>query len=127
MSKSTYIPDGWSVIKLTFKEDRESLYRIFGCWHGDFTTGDKWKLSSGFTDLEKISLENDILTIQQSSGSVYELPSTRQDSISLYCRGVLNALIDDMSSRQGLVTSVSVCNVDLSSVDTIKKSLISNE
>ncbi|GAB7218294.1 hypothetical protein VcTj87_01150 [Vibrio comitans] len=45
-----YHPDSWSIIKLEYPEGKVE-YLVFGAWTGNFSTPDKWRLSSGSKSL----------------------------------------------------------------------------
>lgn len=71
---STYHPDAWVPV-LIESEKYGKVYKILAGWYGGFAGADSWKLSSG---VQSISVEppttegaQSVLTIPQSSGSVY--------------------------------------------------------
>ena len=68
---STYHPDSWVPVVIESKEHGK-VYKILASWYGGYVNPDSWKLSSG---IESISTdENGMMTMPQSSGSVYVVP-----------------------------------------------------
>lgn len=73
-----YKPDRWLIVLMTGKDGDNILktYKIFGTWAGGYTTGDSWKLSSGFepyTSFCSFDREANEFDVQNYSGSVYRL------------------------------------------------------
>lgn len=68
-----YTPDSWVPV-LIESEEHGKIYKILCSWYGGFAGSDYWKLSSG---VESINVEQGetqrILTMPQSSGSVYRV------------------------------------------------------
>ena len=64
-----YTPDSWVPVVLE-SEEHGKVYKILCSWYGGFAGSDYWKLSSG---VESITEEDGVLTMPQSSGSVYKV------------------------------------------------------
>jgi CRISPR/Cas system type I-B associated protein Csh2 (Cas7 group RAMP superfamily) len=64
-----YTPDSWVPV-LIESEEHGKIYKILCSWYGGYTGSDYWKLSSG---IESITEEDGVLTMPQSSGSVYKV------------------------------------------------------
>lgn len=99
----TYRPDGWSLLKITFKDSsKPECYKIFGDWRGGFADPETWRLSSGtYTSLVDLLEQKDpdasasgVISYPQNSGSVYELDISRHDMHGVHGIAALNSLID---------------------------------
>ncbi len=83
-----YHPDSYSILLHKPSGD----IKVFAGWHGGYTTGDSWKLSSG-----TVSTEEDISTgtwkFLQYSGSCYIL-SNKQGKHTLYLLSTLDNMLN---------------------------------
>jgi hypothetical protein len=86
---STYIPDGWVVIKIPYKD--EFIYKVFASWYGGYAKGDSWKVNSGITSATQ---EGFVYSFSGYSGSVYEC---HKDSYGLNFYG--SSVLSDMIAR----------------------------
>jgi len=87
---TTYIPDGWVVVKLSGTDPH---YRIFGSWRGNwFTEPDRWKLNSGIV---KCSWDerSEVYKFDGYSGSIYYCNKSTYGKICLYNQSMLDNLI----------------------------------
>lgn len=64
-----YTPDSWVPVLIESPEHGK-IYKILCSWYGGFAGSDYWKLSSG---IESITEEDGVLSMPQSSGSVYKV------------------------------------------------------
>lgn len=94
---STYNPDKWVVVKITYNE--KSHYRVFACWYGGWAGSDSWKLNSGIT---KATFEENCFHFEGSSGSVYVCHKNTYGT-NMYGHGVLQNMIDNASKDGGLI------------------------
>jgi hypothetical protein len=79
MNMSEYTPDSWKLVKLVSPK-HGTIYKVLASWYGGFTQGNSWKLSSG---VESVSIEGDLITLPQSSGSVYVLHKNNEHISSM--------------------------------------------
>lgn len=77
-------PDGWTILK--FVEGDGVVYKIFATWRWD---NDKWRLSSGTTDLSGLSKNGGEFIWLQTSGSIYHLPVGGENCCTSYQSMVL--------------------------------------
>ena len=63
-SSREYNPNRWVI--LSFTDEKETWYKVFGSWSGGYLDGDSWRLSSG---LDKIEEEGDYYLMRNHSGS----------------------------------------------------------
>ena len=69
---SEYNPDAWVMLKIT--TSKYSVYKVLAGWYGGFANGDRWKLNSGCTSVEK---DGEFLVFSGWSGSTYRVhPNT---------------------------------------------------
>lgn len=61
-----YTPDCWVV--LTIQTENQTIDKVFAGWHGDFLTGEHWKLSSGIVETTEY---DGCFKFINHSGSVY--------------------------------------------------------
>lgn len=66
---SEYNPDVWVIVEISGAEVSETYHRILAGWHGGFTTGNSWKISSGVV---KILDSGELWEIHNHSGSIYQ-------------------------------------------------------
>lgn len=66
---STYTPDAWVPV-LIESEKFGKVYKVLAGWYGGYLGSDSWKLSSGIESI-KLSEDDSVLTMPQSSGSTY--------------------------------------------------------
>lgn len=96
---STYRPDSWKLVKLVSPE-HGTIYKVLASWYGGFAGSDHWKLSSG---IEGVSVEDKIITLPQSSGSVYELHENNEH-ISSLIGSVYASFVKDLEDAGGPYT-----------------------
>ena len=90
-----YKPDGFVILKIETKS-HGSFYKIFASWAGGYTTGDNWKLSSGFTDdLSNITKDSDgCFIIPQYSGSEYIVSYANENRLTSYNQSKIDFMIE---------------------------------
>jgi hypothetical protein len=96
MNMSTYTPDSWKLVKITSAEYGD-VYKVLASWYGGFAGADRWKLSSG---VESVSIDGDIITLPQSSGSTYVL-HRGAEHMSGIMGGVYHSLREDAKDVAG--------------------------
>lgn len=77
-------PDGWTILK--FADGGNVVYKIFATWRWD---NDKWRLSSGASDLSGLSRNGEEFIWSQTSGSTYHLPVGGENCCTFYQGTVL--------------------------------------
>lgn len=89
---STYIPDGWVVIKLTGTDPH---YRVFGSWRGNFTDPEKWRLNSGIVKCSYGPWDglSETYKFDGFSGSIYYCNKSSYGMIGAYNLSVLGELV----------------------------------
>ena len=99
---NTYAPRQWRCIKITNSEGI-SHYRIFATWGLD-----EWKLSSGFASLNNILHTPKRFEIPQTSGSVYILYKSCQDSANERCfwYNVYTKIVESVKGQNGSIERV---------------------
>ena len=100
---NTYAPRQWRCIKITNNNEGISHYRIFATWGLD-----EWKLSSGFDSLNDVVYTPTGFEIPQTSGSVYILYKSCQDSADERCYwySVYTKIIESVNGQGGSVERV---------------------
>lgn len=84
MSNSAYLPDGWSLIKLS-----DTDYRVFSTFRGGYVTSDSWRVNAGVTYVGLIEIG---WVVSGDSGTTYYLDSEAYNRHSAYTYNVLGAL-----------------------------------
>ena len=69
----SYIPDRWVVIEISTPE--ETIKKVLATWYGDFTNGERWRVSSGITEVED---NDDHYLFHNHSGSTYQCSKKSQ-------------------------------------------------
>lgn len=97
---STYTPDLWVIVEIHNHETDEVVQKVFASWYGGYLGSDRWKLSSGVTEI--IDHENHY-EIHNHSGSIYNCGRNNQ-GMSGYAGGVL----EDMKEQLKGVATITV-------------------
>ncbi|MCQ1061030.1 hypothetical protein LRP52_43935 [Photobacterium sp. ZSDE20] len=119
----TYSPDGWVCLQFSYDDGQPTFFKIFGGWAGGYTSGDSWRLSSGFYDTEEAYYDDDMVHIPQASGSTYSIRPEGQDYLTMYNRGILKNLLGDAEKARsaGAPVNIDVVKLDLSSIDVLRE------
>lgn len=96
-----YTPDRWVLLKMETPE--ETFYRILAGWHGSFSWGESWKLSSGVETFED---RDTLYTSEQTSGSIYHCLK-KSEGMSSYMFTVLKGL-----QRQAIEAGCDISLID---------------
>ena len=48
---STYNPDLWTIVELKYNDSDEVTRKVMASWYGGYLGSDRWKLSSGITEM----------------------------------------------------------------------------
>ena len=94
---STYTPDTWVMLKLTYKD--KPIYKILAGWGGSYLYGASWKLNSGVTKVED---DGDAYSFHGSSGSVYYCRKNCY-GLSGYTASVLDSFYKQYEDNKDLV------------------------
>lgn len=86
-----YKPDSWVPV-LIESEEFGKIYKILASWYGGYVGNDYWKLSSGVESIE-LSADGLVLTMPQSSGSIYTVG--RQTHVSM----LMGAIFDNFEKQ----------------------------
>lgn len=81
-------PDAWVIIEVN--HDGEQFQKILSGWSGSYLYGDSWRMSSRIKEI-KIDAEQDYITVETDSGSVYNLPKVYQ-GLRMSNAGIYNQL-----------------------------------
>lgn len=63
-----YCPDCWVMLKIS-GPDKPPMYKILASWYGGYGGSNRWKLSSGTTNVTKT--DSGAMLFKQASGSEY--------------------------------------------------------
>lgn len=88
-----YTPQRWVLLKITGKETQEVHQRVFACWFGGFTSGDRWQLNSGVVDTHEY---DKYFVFISASGKEYICYKNSQGikGMSMYMLNVLDDIIE---------------------------------
>lgn len=81
-------PDAWVIIEVN--HDGEQFQKILSGWSGGYLDGDSWRMSSPIKEI-KIDVEQDYITVETNSGSVYNLHNESQ-GLRMSNAGIWNEL-----------------------------------
>lgn len=101
---STYRPHSWKLVKLVSPE-YGTIYKVLASWYGGFAGANSWKLSSG---VEGVIQDENLITLPQSSGSVYELHRNAEHVSSLIGSVFLSFEADLEKSGKGSIEYVTL-------------------
>jgi hypothetical protein len=82
---SEYIPDLWTIVRLTSKE-HSKIDKVVGSWYGGYGGSNSWRMNSGIEKIVEHELYYDIIGY---SGSVYKCFKNSQ-GWSAYTKMVLD-------------------------------------
>ena len=63
-------PDSWVIIEVN--HEGEQFQKILSGWSGGYLDGDAWRMSSPIKEMN-INIDQDYITVETDSGSVYNL------------------------------------------------------
>lgn len=88
-----YTPNRWVLLKFTNKETQEQHQRVYACWFGGFTSGDRWQLNSGVVDTQEYDGR---FVFTSASGKEYICYKNCQgtEAMSMYMQNVLLDIIE---------------------------------
>lgn len=88
-----YTPNRWVLLKFTNKETQEQHQRVYACWFGGFTSGDRWQLNSGVVDTHEY---DKYFVFTSASGKEYICYKNSQgtEAMSMYMLNVLDDIIE---------------------------------
>ena len=93
-----YTPNRWVLLKFTNKETQEQHQRVYACWFGGFTSGDRWQLNSGVVDTQEYDGR---FVFTSASGKEYVCLKHLQGlyGMSMYMRDVLQDIITGVDEK----------------------------
>lgn len=86
-------PDSFVIIKIQTEHD--IIYRLFSCWYGGYLDGDRWRLNSGITKIEK---DGEHFIVYGNSSTVYKIHPDQYNKLTSYCSNVLNEAINSQQN-----------------------------
>ena len=101
----TYTPDTW-VILLFDSPEYGKIHKVFSGWHGGYTQGDSWKLSSG---IKTFVNEGKFYSSLQDSGRIYNLYK-QSEKLSGYQSSILAGWTEKMANIQGRIVVIDSLN-----------------
>jgi hypothetical protein len=81
-------PDAWVILEIS--HNGEKFQKILAGWSGSYLYGDSWRMSSPIKKMN-IDVNNDYITVETDSGSVYNLFKNYQ-GLRMSNAGVYNQL-----------------------------------
>ena len=92
---SVYSPDLWVIVEIKNHDSEEAIKKVFASWFGGYLGSDRWKLSSGITEI----VEHDThYEIHNHSGSIYNCGKQSQ-GMSGYAGSVLEHMKENTKDR----------------------------
>jgi len=81
-------PDSWVIIEVN--HEGEQFQKILSGWSGGYLDGDAWRMSSRIKEIQ-MDIEDDYITVETDSGSVYNLRKEYQ-GLRMSNAGIYNQL-----------------------------------
>ena len=81
-------PDSWVIIEVN--HEGEQFQKILSGWSGGYLDGDSWRMSSPIKEMN-INIDQDYITVETDSGSVYNLHKEYQ-GLRMSNAGIYNQL-----------------------------------
>jgi len=82
------VPDAWVIIEVN--HNGEQFQKVLSGWSGSYLYGDSWRMSSPIKTMN-IDVEQDYITVETDSGSVYNLRKEYQ-GLRMSNAGIWNQL-----------------------------------
>jgi len=92
---SIYNPDLWVIVELKDNNSDEVTRKVMASWYGGYLGSDRWKLSSGITEIVDRDTHYEI---HNHSGSIYNCGKHSQ-GMSGYTAGVFNSFVKDLEGK----------------------------
>jgi hypothetical protein len=89
---TVYNPDRWVIVELKYNDSDEVNRKVLASWYGGYLGSDRWKLSSGITEIVD---KDSYYEIHNHSGSIYNCGKQSQ-GMSGYTAGVYNSFVRDL-------------------------------
>jgi hypothetical protein len=99
---SEYNPDSWVIVAIT--TPKETIHKLLAGWYGGYLGSDSWKLSSGFKD---VTLEDDVYTIPQYSGSVYRVRKN-DERMSGFTSSIYAGFVKQLEGSENTIKIISM-------------------
>jgi len=81
-------PDSWVIVEVN--HEGEQFQKILSGWSGGYLYGDSWRMSSRIKEMN-INIDQDYITVETDSGSVYNLRKEYQ-GLRMSNAGIYNQL-----------------------------------
>ena len=92
---STYTPDLWVVLEFKEKDSEEVNRKVLASWYGGYLGSDRWKLSSGITEIVDADTHYEI---HNHSGSIYRC-GKNSVGMSGFTSGVYENFINQLKDK----------------------------
>ena len=92
---STYNPDLWVIVELKDNDSNEVTRKVMASWYGGYLGSDRWKLSSGITEIVD---QDTHYEIHNHSGSIY-MCGKHSQGMSGYTAGVFASFVKDLAGK----------------------------
>lgn len=112
---ANYIPDGWTVIKISPPDGAAPVYKVFATWYGGYAGSDSWKINSGIEFTEDAG---NSYIFHGSSASTYTCAKSAY-GINMYGSSVLTRMIDE-AEKHGVIIDVLNAHTDFAKMDYTK-------
>ncbi|CAB5214139.1 hypothetical protein UFOVP190_19 [uncultured Caudovirales phage] len=89
---TVYNPDLWVIVELKYNDSDEVNRKVLASWYGGYLGSDRWKLSSGITEIVDKDLYYEI---HNHSGSIYNCGKQSQ-GMSGYTSGIFTSFEKDL-------------------------------
>jgi len=87
-----YRPDLWVIVELKYNDSEERHRKVLASWYGGYGGSDRWKLSSGITEIIEHEHHYEIHNV---SGSIYDC-GKHMIGMSGYTTSVYNSFVRDL-------------------------------
>jgi hypothetical protein len=91
-------PDKWVILKLP-----NNLYKVYGTWYSDYSTGAKWKINSGILKVEQ---DEDFYYFTGYSGSCYKCRKKKYGVATNYNQIFLDRIIKQAEGKVEVMEDV---------------------
>ena len=92
---SIYNPDRWVIVELKYNDSDEVTRKVMASWYGGYLGSDRWKLSSGITEIVDKDTHYEI---HNHSGSIYNCYKG-SEGMSGYASSVFASFAKDLEGK----------------------------
>jgi hypothetical protein len=98
---SLYSPDRWEVVEIESAKHGK-IRKVLASWYGGYTDSDKWRMSSGITEVRDLG---ELYEFVNESGSIYRCDKSAQ-GMSGYTRSVFEHYVRELKSQDAAIRVV---------------------